>query len=253
MASPKAQPGTDEILERALDRSVRIEMHRATDWLVLPVASARLIKADDDSIWLDEPQIIGKTITLSNNSTCECYFVMDDEIYGFKAKVQDLDASFALNESKMIRGIKLKRPTDIIDRQRRQNFRTLLVTEDDIKVTVHSAGTGETPDIVPLDRINDQGMLLDASAAGIGVRVDRPIRKGELEIFDKLFVQFVVPGDPREVAMLTEVRQIRRVLEDTATRLGLMALPWPTNSHLSRTTAPLERYLMQVQRKSRAA
>lgn len=252
MGRQAIDPETNELLDRAIDRSVRVEIHRSTDWMVLPVASARLIKADDESIWLDKPQVIGKSITLSSNSICECYFQLDDEIYGFKTRVQELDVMFKLNESKGTRGIRLNRPTSILDRQRRQNFRTMLVREDDIFVTVHACGTSRV-DCVSIDCWREEGQLLDASAAGLGVRIDRPIRKSELEIFDRLFVRFYVPDDPREITLLTELRQARRVLDNTATRLGLMALPWPNTTHLSRTTAPLERYLMQVQRKSRAA
>jgi len=252
MHTPSEQCDPDVILAEAIDRGVRVEFHRFQSGLLMPVASARLVSADGQHLYLDEPHVIGKSIKLSTNADYECYFRLNDELYYFDGTLEATKAKVDLNNAMRTLGVVMKRPAEVRVRQRRQNFRVSLVQESPIRVMLHRAGA-DRPDAAPLGSRLDEGHLIDASAAGFAIRVDRPIRDHELSVFDRLFISFIVPEPHHEVRVLTELRQIRRVLDNRSTRLGLMALPWPSHGYLSRATMPLDRYIASVQRKWRAA
>ena len=241
-----------EIMQEAADRNVRVEFHRSTRVIVLPVASGRLIDIEEESLLLDDPQIIGRDTKLEKGSTYDCFFKLNEAMYRFSAPIEGTGELVQLNKRRTITGIRISYPSVLGSGQRRQTFRTSLATDVPIPIKVHTT-CNTAPEATPIDAMHDTGVLVDASSSGLGIRIDRPLRAGEIGDWSKLFVGFKIPGEIEYTRLLTEIRQVRRVLDNRATRLGVMVLPWPTSGAVSRATAPLDRYLTQVQRRIRAA
>ncbi len=244
-------PEPDELLTEAIARNLPLELHRVTGDASIPAARARMLGMDDEHIYLETAQTIGRAVRIHAGDSVDAYFNYSDTIFRFRAEIISCSCTVRLNNDKVIEGWAIRRPKDVVPGQRRDSFRTRLIHEDPISVFMHLTSS-EQPDCTPIDVRRFIGTLVDASAGGLGIRIDGQ-SASQFKMYDYLFVRFALPDHPEEVELLTEIRQSRSVLDETAARIGIMAIPFPTEREMVRQLQPLNRHLTEVQRRLRSA
>ena len=91
-----------------------------------PLASGRLLSWDDNSIEVEELQVIGGEIRFGVGDKLECYATLGDDVIAFGAKVVELARPQRLNESTVVHSIKLEGPTNVEFGNRRGGYRAQL-------------------------------------------------------------------------------------------------------------------------------
>lgn len=236
-------------LEEACARNVPLELHSISYDRAIPAARARMIELDDDYIYLEKPQIIGRNIRLHKSQLFEAFFNFNDVLFTFKTHVADAAAVVRLNRQKIVEGLVLERPPSIQPGQRRQFYRTSLAS---IPEPI-CAALQEACDFGEEEPHPDDGnpwmpaSIVDASAGGFGVRIDDS-NYSRYKIYHNYFLRMTLPDGHTDITVLCELRQVRSLLNGEATKLGLLLLPWPTQAKLNWHIQPLLSYLTELQR-----
>lgn len=122
--------------------------------------------------------------------------------------------NYQLNERQRVTALRLKRVGDVGSAQRRASFRVDTTTAGFDRITINDAGDSglELHPIV--------GHLINLSANGVGVRVDKPA--SELEDMHGHAFDFIVALPDRDTSFTIPAR-VRRVVKEAANRtyLGL--------------------------------
>lgn len=238
-------PDPDAVLQDACSRSVVIEFHRQGGRVSDPAARARMLAVTDDALYVDEPQIIGLASDHSWDKRFDAYFMDGDNIFTFEARVVASKCRLKLNSKKTVTGMKLARPRVLELGQRRQFYRTSLALEAPVPMSLHRTDR-EHPLCTPITAPHYDGLLIDGSGGGLGVRIDNVV-PGRFSIYDRYFVNFRVPGGDR-LTLLTELRQAREIRNGDSVKLGLQILDWPNARDVERLLQPFTQHLNAVQR-----
>lgn len=235
-------------LEDACARNVPLELHSVSYDRAVPAARARMIDLDEDYIYLEKPQIIGRNVRLHKAQLFEAFFNYNDVLFTFKTHVAEPTTAVRLNRQKIVEGLVVERPPAIKPGQRRQYYRTSLAS---IPEPIH-AMIQETGDVADDPQPDDRGAwqpaaIVDASAGGFGVRIDDG-KYTRYKIYHNYFVRISLPDGRTEITVLCELRQVRSLLNGQATKLGMLLLPWPTQAKLNWHIQPLLSFLTQMQR-----
>jgi c-di-GMP-binding flagellar brake protein YcgR len=247
MDQHKTDNPTDfELLASGCERNTPVEIHKHTGEAAIPVARARMMCIDDERLYLDEPQTIGRQVRMGKNTGVDAYFAIGEALYTFTTTVASMHCKVKLNESKTLIGMALNLPSDIKQGQRRSRYRTSLAMQAPIPMTMHHAS--KDLNSAPIDADRYQGRLVDASEGGFGVMldIDRPMK---FKLFDRWIVRFQIPGEGDPTTLGCELRQVRTIREGEMMKLGLLALPWPTTRALREQMLPMTRYLTSVERR----
>jgi len=240
------------LLRTACERSCVLELHRQENHATTPAARARLLGfSKSGNLLLDRPQIIGRRVPLSSGQTVDAFFQIDDDLYTFSAAVVRMDVPVRLNDEKRVFGAEIEAPSVIKLGQRRAAFRTSLALQDPVPVRLHRT-SAEDPHQTPVSAHRFSGVITDGSHTGLGVRIEgAPYTR--FALYDHYFLSFTLPGESRETVLLVELRQTREIKSGEAAKLGFLILPWPTQRAADLATQPLQRFLMDVQRRTRRA
>ncbi|MEC9372290.1 MAG: PilZ domain-containing protein [Planctomycetota bacterium] len=238
------------LLEEACARNVPLEIHRRSPNGSVPCARGRMIWLDENNIYIEQPQTIGREVRLAPNQHVDAFFSLHGEIYGFPSIMFDTDCTIRLNTAKTIRGMSLVRPAELRPGQRRSHYRVSLACQDPIPAIMHATAE-ETVDAAPWPYQPFSGTIVDASAGGFGVIISHAHAR-PLEIYDPLFIHFQVPGGTEPLLFLCEIRQIRPLRADLDDKLGLMIVTWPDQRAMTRSIQPLLRMITDIERKSRS-
>ena len=233
-------------LEAACARNTPLELHSLAQDRTIPAARARMIELDDEHLYLEKPQIIGRNVRLSAGQEFMAFFSYNDILFEFRCKVVESRATVRLNRRKLVEGLVITRPADVKPGQRRQFYRTSVVAREPVPARLQPAPEGEHPEPDETATWSDAA-IVDASAGGFGVRID-DANYSRFRVYQNYFVRFTVPDSGREIVTLCELRQVRPILDGQATRLGMLLLPWPSQSRLSWQLQPLLAYLTNIQR-----
>jgi len=242
------QNDAQTVLENACARNASVELHRRVGEIVHPVARARLLGMNTDTMFLEAPQTIGREVNLIADERLECYFLLSEIIYSFVAKVKHTHCNLRLNRRKVVDGMTITRPSTVQEGQRREFYRTSLAAQPPITAHLHETTPG-APEETPIGASRFTGRLLDASAGGFGLNVDCP--PGRFKVFHPYFLQFEIPERGLRMDLLTELRQARPIHDGMSSRLGLMCVPWPHRRAFESQVQRLTRYLTEVQRQQR--
>jgi len=242
----------NKILFDACSRNLPLELHRRRGVESQPVARGRLLSMDDEHLYLEKPQIIGRELALSVGEVLDAFLPISEEIYRFTTTVGQV-CRLRLNQEKIVEGRRLSMPSVISPGQRRNFYRvSLAVVTPKIPVTLVRADA-QHDDACPLEPLRLEGSLVDASGGGFGVRLlDQPAAM-RLRIFDYLFVEFSIPDAEIRVHARCEVRQIREIQTGRYVKLGLQIDHWPDQRTATRTMQPLLRWLNGLQRRGTRA
>lgn len=235
-----------EILAAGCERNARVEIHKHTGDATIPVARARMMCMDEERLYLDEPQTIGKQVEMGKGTAVDAFFSLGDGLFTFSTTVASMNCRVRLNGAKTLIGMALDIPRTIKQGQRRSRYRTSLAMQTPIKVSMHQASSDLGSSPIDADRV--EGRLVDASEGGFGVMLDfdRPLK---YKLYEKWVVQFHIPGEPDLTLLGCELRQIRTIREGESMKLGLLALPWPDQRAMRSQMLPLTKYLTSVERR----
>jgi len=233
------------LLASGCERNIPVEIHKHTGSAAVPVARARMMCIDGERLYLDEPHTIGKPVKMGKNTSVDAFFSINNTLFTFSTTVASMHCKVRLNESKVLVGMALNLPREIHQGQRRSRFRTSLAMQTPIKVTMHQASSDLNS--APIDAVRYEGRLVDGSEGGLGVLLefDRP-RK--FKIYDKWIVRFQLPDLDEPTTLGCELRQTRTIRDGETMKIGLMAMPWPTDRTMREQLLPLSRHLTSIER-----
>jgi len=243
-----------EILRYACDRNVPIELHyvnaSVSSSRVEPdmlYAQTRMLGLDEQAIYLDSPQSIGKDVRLRVGRDVEAYFVVQNRIYTFRSQVTRLRCTVELNSVMKVVGMCLAMPNLIRSGQRREDHRISLASlPGPLTVDLHET-SAEDPNLCPVDVRRFVGQAADLSRGGMAVIIANEdrflLRHGR-----KYFLSFALPEDGREMTFLAELRHMRDIHKDSAKRLGFQFLRWPDVVQMREKSSALGKFLARMER-----
>ena len=256
--TPKSQPSDAEqqTLVEACARNAPIELHHETLGGRATVVKGRLLELTDggDLIVALPPRKKGETEppTLTVGSEAAAYFLADDDILNFRAKVEEVGLRVTLNSERTIEAARISRGSAVRPGQRRDAFRTILATGDRVELVAHAGH----PDVVfaaPADARRFTGFLADASQGGLGVVLEG-FRGGPPAIGSRLFIEFRLPTQIDGFHFLCEVRQGRLIQDGFAFRAGLRMLSdWPDRATHRLALKRLQEHTVELERERRRA
>lgn len=251
-SNPLTVANPQKLLQTACERSCVVELHRHEHGIATPAARARLLGfSKSGNLLLDKPQVIGRGNPLRVRQSVDAYFQLDDELYAFPTSVTRLDIPIRLNAEKRTFGVEIAVPEQIKRGQRRAAFRTSLALHEPIPVRVHRTDP-EKLDQTPVNAHHFTGVITDASDGGFGVRIDNVVYT-RFTLFDRYFLSYRLPDEDEDAVLVCELRQTRRIRDGESSKLGFLVVPWPDQRHVNLVTQPLQRYLMDIQRRTRKA
>jgi c-di-GMP-binding flagellar brake protein YcgR len=233
------------LLREACERNVPLELHHTDFADPLPAARSRLLNIDPVRLYIEQPQVIGRSVLIRAGVRFACYFELSDVLYRFVTTVVEVGRTVPLNASKTALGVVLARPKEIEPGERRDAERVALTGLRPLFADLCD------PPLQPGDPPHTdgrafQGRIVDLSPEGLCL-----IGAGEamrLRIGERLWISFEVPGERTTFAGMVEVRHSRRIMQDTAVRIGLTFAPWPNPEELQLSLAPLRRFLDTLRR-----
>lgn len=235
----------DEIIDACCERNTPLEIHKHCSDGAVPVAKARMMCADAERIYLDEPQTIGKDVEMGKGTNVDVFFSLGDDLYTCSTSVASMKCKVRLNEHKTLVGMALDLPTKITKGQRRSRFRTSLAMQAPIPVTMHEAF--DDLNSAPVNAKRFSGRLVDASEGGVGVLLDFD-RQRKFKLYGRWIVEFHLPGESDPTILGCELRQTRTVRENELMKIGFLALPWPSPRAMREQLQPLTRFLTSIER-----
>ncbi len=237
------------LINEACARNTVIELHRRENHDLIPAARGRMMVARQDTIFVAEPQIIGRDNRLHVGQRVDAFFACSGVILQFETEILSTDETVRLNNQKRVRAYMLSAPKRVTPGQRRGFFRTLVLSEANIGATLR-----HVPRIDPIQcsivTPAFVGTVVDASPLGFGINIPN-VSPSRLKVYDNYFLTFSIPGTMDKITTLAELRQSREIPEINATRVGLMMVPWPSRREHTLSIQPLLRWLNEIQRRTR--
>ncbi len=213
-----------EIVAEACARNLPAELHiQQLDGDVV-TAWAQMLGCQNELVQLDQPQAGSGSITLAPRQRVKVFLYVRGKRYRFHSAVAEPRARIRLNERMVVTGIALEWPSELVEAQRREDFRVSVAGTHDIPVRLHGL-TVPAPGPVPLDVHRFQGRIIDISAGGMAVLIARTeIRNVQLgELF---YSEFILPEDDQPLAPVCQSRHANLIRADTAHLVGMQFMPW---------------------------
>lgn len=245
------QPDSPEflsLLKSACERNMPVEIHKHTGDAATPVARARMMCMDNERLFLDEPQTIGKIVKMGKNTPVDVYFFVGDQLHMFSTTIASMQCRVRLNVSKILVGMALNLPSKVQQGQRRARFRTSLSTYTPIPITLIEAS--DDLNSSPIDAARFEGRLVDGSDGGLGILLDFD-RPRKFRIYGRWFVHLHLPGASERTLLGCELRQVRTLRKNETMKIGLMTLPWPNTRAMRERMRPLALLMTSVEREFR--
>jgi len=252
MTHSTAKPESDaadviDVLVSACERNAVIELHRRDNNESIPAARGRMLSLREDVLYIAEPQIIGRDARLSPGTAIDAFFLADDVMLHFTSEIISTTEMLRLNKDKRVRGYSIAAPTSIAPGQRRSYYRTLVLSEGVVHVTLHPV-TSTDPIQCPIDATPVVGTLIDGSPLGFGVNVPNAGIK-ILRLYETFFLSFTIPRVNIDITTLVELRQNREIDSIGARSLGLLTVPWPTLRKHNLAMQPVLHWFNEAQRR----
>ncbi len=219
---PAARRG---VLTEACNRNAAAELHFSGEEGDRVTARVRLLRLEQELVLTDRPQSMGKPVVLRPRQPVMVHFPLGGIRYAFRTQVVRCHCPVRLNATQQVAGIALAMPSEVLEQQRRSDFRLSLAGCETIQAEAH-LGSLEGGGSAPIGALRFSARPINLSAGGIGLLVDtRYARKWRLG--NTFFVSFCLPDVKGEFRMLAQLRHERRIPERQATVAGFKFLPWP--------------------------
>lgn len=213
-----------EIVADACARNTAAELHIEQPDGGLLTAWARMLGCQNELIQLDQPQAASGAIALAPGQCVAVFLHLKGKRYCFHSAVVEPRVRIRLNERMVVAGIALERPFELVEAQRRDDFRVSVAGTRDISVCFHGL-TVPAPGPVPLDVPRFRGRIVDISTGGMAVLIARTelrhVRLGEL-----FYSEFLLPDADQPLTPVCQARHASLVRTDTARLVGMQFMPW---------------------------
>lgn len=93
-----------------------------------PMARGRFLMPQDGVVIIENLQIPGRRVSLSQGQSIEAFFQHDGQIYQFRSRVIEMDTPVRLNDTMVVRGMKIAAPVKIEKGNRRTIYRQSFAT-----------------------------------------------------------------------------------------------------------------------------
>lgn len=238
------------LLDEAASRNIAIELHYMDAAGQLMVGRTRVLGMDDERIYLDMPQSIGKEVRYLCGQRVTAHVQMYGTRYEFNAIVSESRCPVQLNRAKRVEGMALWKPRMAQESQRRHDYRVSFTMVDPVNLLFHEA-TDPTGHSCLVTARRMQGRVANLSLGGVGVRVDVP-PTDKFKIAQRWFLSFQLGDQKDNFLMLAELRHFRSILNDQASIIGFQFLQWPDRHELQRQQQRISRHLTEIQRRQKA-
>ncbi len=244
-----------EILLQASCRNVPLELQylnpdRALDRIEPDVlyAQTRLLGVDEEYVYLDSPQDIGKQVRIGGGRQVQAFLNWQGKSYTFRAKVAKLRCLVELNRRKTVVGMCLFTPRSVWEQQRRQDHRVSVAALDPIEVALHE--TADQPaGCCPIAARRFRGRIVNLSRGGLAMRL-RNSDRYEIHVPKWYYLTFSLPDPGEELLFLAEARHVQEILGGHAGIAGFQFLRWPNPTEMRRKEACLGRFIVEVERRA---
>jgi c-di-GMP-binding flagellar brake protein YcgR len=243
------------IIQEACDRNIPLELHYVNTNMSAQryesdvlYAQTRLLGVDDQKIYLDSPQSIGKIVHLRLGWKVHAFFTIQKTLYSFDSTVTDLRCMVVLNREKTVVGMCMATPAKIRAGQRREDHRISLLGQMLVKVHIHET-IKDNPNACPIGAKRFQAQGVNISRGGMSVRMEGEERF-LLRFGQWYFLSFTFPTEPDPFLFLVELRCIRDVEKSESRRFGFQFLRWPDPIRTREKQARLGRILATLERTS---
>jgi c-di-GMP-binding flagellar brake protein YcgR len=208
----------EEILEEACARNIPAELHYEPTRGGNSIFRVRLMALTETQILADAPVGRPGDKPIPANRAITVHFELKGVRRQFQSVIETHDVEVRLNKSKAVRGIALQIPESTEESQRRHDFRQILASCDPITVTLVPVAS-EFPDACLLDAPRAAGRLVELSAGGAGLIVQRRLMR-ELRTGMRFFITFDLPDVDDPFYLLASCRHIREIHEGEVLRVG---------------------------------
>lgn len=116
-------PSTAEIFELAALRNTPLSVVRPEEIGKAPMARGRFLAPEDGTVLVENLQIPGRSVTLRQDQVIEAYFLHEGEIYCFRSRVVEMDTPVRLNDTTVVRAMRIRAPEKIGRGNRRSIYR----------------------------------------------------------------------------------------------------------------------------------
>jgi len=213
-----------EVVGEACARNMAAELHIPQSDGGLLTAWTRMLGCEGELIQLDQPQAISGCISLAPGQRVTVFLHVKGKRYRFHSAVAQPRVRIRLNERMVVTGITLEWPSEVMEAQRREDFRVSVAGTRDIPVCFHGL-TVPAPGPVPVDVPRFGGRIVDVSAGGMAVLIARTEIRN-LRLGDLFYSEFLLPEDDQPLTPVCQVRHANLVRADTARLVGMEFMPW---------------------------
>lgn len=158
------------LLQEAVDRNATIGIVRLGHAGQDPLAQGRLIELDDESIVVEQLQIIGKDIRFPQDTRVEAYIKLKNDTMVFESTIKRTELASKINDRTIVKSLRLSPPRLLRKGDRRSAYRSSVTgVSDDIPVRMWFIDRIETtPQSDPQPRQHTQVYYTDLIAARRG-------------------------------------------------------------------------------------
>jgi len=246
---PKVHPSSSSIadlLTAGCHRNVPAELQYDSPDGTVVVGRIRLLAWTDRHLLTDAPVYTEGDQPIPRGAHVTVHVQVNGKRLRFSSRIEEDRLQVPLNSRQKVPGMALALPTTIRESQRREHFRISLAGCGPVIVDL-AAAAPNVPDACDLAVGVMRGRLIDLSAGGISVSVDRRAAH-DVAIGQRLFVSFQLPGVEERFDMLGAVRHRRRVVQSESVRLGLSFRAWGDQS-LQAAQSRLTRFITEHERR----
>jgi c-di-GMP-binding flagellar brake protein YcgR len=244
-----------ELLQEACNRNTPIELHYVNRNLsghqITPdmfYAQTRLLGVDDNQLYLDSPQSIGKKVHLGIGRQVDAYFCLQKKMYTFRTTVTNVNVKVILNREMTVVGICLAMPDRMRAGQRREEHRIPVLNVCPLMIRLHETPKDE-PNACPINARRFEGDIINLSRGGICV-----LLKGDQRFLPRFgqwyYLSFTLPGDEEPLFFLGELRHFVEIERSDSRRFGFQFLRWPNSLQMREKINRLGRFLADLERKT---
>ncbi len=213
-----------DIIAEACARNLPAELHIQQSDGDVVTAWARMLGWQNERVQLDQPQTGSGSITLSPHQRVTVFLHVKGKRCRFHSAVVEPRARIRLNERIVVTGIALAWPSELVEAQRREDFRVSVAGTHDIPVRFHGL-TVPAPGPVPLDVPRFCGRMIDVSAGGMAVLIARTELRA-VQLGELFYGEFTLPEDDRPLTPVCQARHANLVRTDTTHLVGMQFVPW---------------------------
>lgn len=147
-----------------------------------PMARGRFLMPQDGVMIIENLQVPGRRVTLSRDQSIEAFFQHEGQIYQFRSRVIEMDTPVRLNDTMVVKGMKIAAPVKIEKGNRRTIYRQSFATVTPavscsiwtvpLSVLTHD----QVARLAPRDEDGTPAQATPAGDAIEGFRIERGVR-----------------------------------------------------------------------------